>query len=46
MGHKVHPKIFRMGVTESWDSKWYADQDYTKLLHEDFKIKKFIKSRV
>ncbi len=46
MGHKVHPKIFRMGVTESWDSKWYADQDYTKLLHEDFKIKKFVKSRV
>jgi small subunit ribosomal protein S3 len=35
-----------MGVTESWDSKWYADQDYTKLLHEDFKIKKFVKSRV
>ena len=46
MGHKVHPKIFRMGVTESWDSKWYADQDYTNLLHEDFKIKKFVKSRV
>ena len=46
MGHKVHPKIFRMGVTESWDSKWYADHDYTNLLHEDFKIKKFVKSRV
>lgn len=46
MGHKVHPKIFRMGVTESWDSKWYADHDYANLLHEDFKIKKFIKSRV
>ncbi len=46
MGHKVHPKIFRMGVTESWDSKWYADQDYTNLLHEDLKIKKFIKSKV
>ena len=46
MGQKTHPKIFRMGVTESWDSKWYADQNYTKLLHEDFKIKKFVKSRV
>ncbi|MFQ5538850.1 MAG: 30S ribosomal protein S3 [Candidatus Binatia bacterium] len=46
MGQKTHPKIFRIGVTESWDSKWYADQDYTKLLHEDFKIKKFVKSRV
>jgi len=46
MGHKTHPKIFRMGVIESWDSKWYAAHDYTKLLHEDFKIKSFIKSRV
>jgi small subunit ribosomal protein S3 len=35
-----------MGVTESWDSKWYADQNYAKLLHEDFKIKKFVKGRV
>ncbi len=46
MGQKTHPKIFRMGVTESWDSKWYADQNYAKLLHEDFKIKKFVKGRV
>jgi small subunit ribosomal protein S3 len=46
MGQKTHPKVFRLGVIESWDSKWYADQDYTKLLHEDFKIKKFLKSRL
>ena len=46
MGQKTHPKIFRIGVIESWDSKWYADQDYTKLLHEDFRIKRFLKSRL
>lgn len=46
MGQKTHPKIFRVGVIESWDSKWYADRDYSQLLHEDFKIKKFIKSRL
>jgi small subunit ribosomal protein S3 len=46
MGQKTHPKLFRLGVIESWDSKWYADQEYTKLLHEDFKIKKFLKSRL
>ncbi|MFQ5682876.1 MAG: 30S ribosomal protein S3 [Candidatus Binatia bacterium] len=46
MGQKTHPKLFRMGVIESWDSKWYARQDYTKLLHEDFQIKKFLKSRL
>jgi small subunit ribosomal protein S3 len=46
MGQKTHPKIFRVGVIESWDSKWYARHDYSKLLHEDFKVKKFLKSRL
>ena len=46
MGQKTHPRIFRIGVIESWDSKWYADHNYTHLLHEDFKIKKFLKSRL
>ena len=46
MGQKTHPKLFRIGIIESWDSKWFADQDYANLLHEDFKIKKFIKSRL
>lgn len=46
MGQKTHPKLFRIGVIESWDSKWYAGHDYAKLLHEDLKIKKFLKSRL
>lgn len=46
MGQKTHPKLFRVGVIESWESKWYARHDYTKLLHEDFKIKGFLKSRL
>jgi small subunit ribosomal protein S3 len=46
VGQKTHPKIFRVGVIESWDSKWYARHDYTKLLHEDFKVKKFLKQRL
>jgi len=46
MGQKTHPKLFRIGVIDTWDSKWYASHDYTKLLHEDFKIKKFLKSRL
>ena len=46
MGQKTHPKIFRIGIIETWDSKWYADRDYAQLLHEDFKIKKFIKGRL
>ncbi len=46
MGQKTHPRIFRVGVIESWDSKWYADRDYAELLHEDFRVKKFLKERL
>jgi small subunit ribosomal protein S3 len=46
MGQKTHPRLFRLGVIESWDSKWFARNDYPKLLHEDFRVKKFLKSRL
>jgi len=45
VGQKVHPKGFRIGVTRDWDSRWYADRDYTELLHEDIKLRKYIKER-
>lgn len=45
MGQKVNPKGFRIGVIKNWDSNWYADRDYTDLLHEDYKVRKFIKDR-
>lgn len=45
MGQKVNPKGFRIGVTKQWDSRWYADRDYTELLHEDQKIRNFIKQK-
>lgn len=43
MGQKVHPKGFRIGVIRDWDSNWYADRDYTDLVHEDYKVRKYIK---
>jgi len=46
MGQKTHPKLFRIGVIESWDSKWYARHGYAQLLHEDLKMKKFLKRRL
>ena len=46
MGQKVHPKGFRLGVIEGWDSKWYAGRDYSELLHEDIRIRTFIKRRL
>ncbi len=45
MGQKVHPKGFRIGIIRDWDSNWYADRDYTELLHEDYRIRAHIKER-
>ncbi len=46
MGQKVHPRGFRLGVIESWDSRWFAGREYADLLHEDLRIRKFIKKRL
>ena len=46
MGQKVHPTIFRVTVNKNWGSKWYSKKHYAKFLHEDLKIKKFIKGKV
>ncbi len=46
MGQKTHPRGLRLGIIERWDSKWYAQRDYTALLHEDLKLRDFIKRRL
>jgi len=46
MGQKTHPKGFRLGVIEQWDSKWFARREYAPLLHEDLRIRKFLKERL
>jgi small subunit ribosomal protein S3 len=45
VGQKVHPKGFRLGIIRTWDSNWYANKDYTELLHEDYKVRKTVKER-
>ncbi len=46
MGQKVNPIGFRLGVIKTWDSKWFAKADYAKLLHEDLKLRTFLKKRL
>jgi small subunit ribosomal protein S3 len=46
MGHKTHPRGLRLGIIEGWDSKWFATREYTTLLHEDLKLRDFIKKRL
>ncbi len=42
MGQKVHPHGFRLGYIYDWNSKWYADRNYTEMLHGDLSIRKAI----
>lgn len=43
MGQKVHPVGFRLGVIRSWDSKWYEEKNYAQWLHEDIRLREFVK---
>ena len=42
MGQKVSPTGFRLGITEDWRSRWYADKDYATNLANDLAIRKFL----
>ena len=46
MGQKVSPTGFRLGVTENWRSRWYADKDYATTLGNDLEIRKFLTKRL
>ncbi len=46
MGQKVHPYGFRLGVTKTWRSRWFAKQDYAKLLREDLELKESLHDRL
>ena len=46
MGQKVHPYGFRLGVTKTWQSRWFAKQDYAKLLREDLELKGSLRERL
>lgn len=47
MGQKVNPIGFRLGVVKTWNSRWYADdKEYRRYLHEDLRLKRFLKERM
>ncbi|MGI6307281.1 MAG: 30S ribosomal protein S3 [Dethiobacteria bacterium] len=46
MGQKISPVGFRVGVHRDWDARWYAEKDYKKLLHEDLKVRDFIRKKL
>ncbi len=46
LGQKVHPIGFRLGVIRGWDSRWYAKKGYAALIHEDLKIRDYLKKKL
>jgi len=46
MGQKVNPVGFRVGVIRNWDSVWYAEKNYGKLLRQDIRLRRYVKERL
>ena len=46
MGHKVQPTGFRLGITEEWRSRWYADKNYAETLGNDLAIRSYLEKRL
>ncbi len=46
MGQKVNPHGMRVGVIKDWDSRWYAEADFSDNLVEDYNIRKFVKKEL
>jgi len=45
LGQKVNPIGFRLGVNKTWNSRWFAERNYSELLHEDIRVRKEIKNK-
>ncbi len=46
MGQKVNPIGLRLGGIKTWRSQWFSEKNYSELLHEDLKIRKFLKGKL
>lgn len=46
MGQKTHPIGFRLGVIRGWQSKWYEEKNYAAWLHEDIRLRKYVKQKL
>jgi small subunit ribosomal protein S3 len=46
MGQKIHPHGFRVGVTQGWDSRWYADKNYARYVEEDLRIRQHVMDKL
>jgi len=45
LGHKVHPRGFRLGISQDWQAKWYSEKNYARFLLDDIKLRKAIEKK-
>ena len=46
MGQKVNPYGIRLGINKTWSSRWFSKKDYTRLLHQDLRIKNYVEKKL
>ena len=46
MGQKVKPIGLRLGINRTWDSRWFAEKNYSDLLHKDLMVRKYIMEKL
>ena len=46
MGQKVNPNGIRLGINKTWSSRWFSKSNYSKLLHQDLEIKKYVQEKL
>ena len=46
MGQKVNPHGIRLGINKTWSSRWFSKNEYTKLLHQDLEIKRYVEKKL
>jgi small subunit ribosomal protein S3 len=46
LGQKVNPIGLRLGIVKTWESRWYADKNYSNYIHEDYALRKFLKEKL
>ena len=46
MGQKVNPHGIRLGINKTWSSRWFSKSEYSKLLHQDLEIKKYVEQKL
>ena len=46
MGQKTHPVGFRLGISKTWNSRWYSQRDFKDNLEEDIMLRRYVQKRL